>query len=151
MIKTILETTKTKSQSFAPSLPSNWHSKASRWDWRGRMRQGISFATIGRWRSRPSGLGFWSWAVRSGGEGGHVWLAHSAPALPCSACGTGSPKSQRWLSSARLPDSWWPRCLPPHCGSPGWWAVCCHGARPVGSNKINNMRWPITKTLHNMH
>ena len=96
---------KRKSQSCRTTLSSsNWRNKASKSDWRGRTHQEISCVTIGRWCSRPSGRGFWSWAAMIGGGDDRVWTLRCAPAPPRSVSGTGSPTSRTWRSSARPPD-----------------------------------------------
>ena len=118
----------------------NWRSKASRWRWRGRSWRGILSVTICRWRSHPSGLGFWFWAAMIVSAGGFSLDVRSCPGwgapglAACSAFCTGPPSCptpwrRRRSCGSRSPWSW-SHSLPPRCGSPRLSAKCSPGSRP---------------------
>lgn len=117
----------------------NWRSKASRWRWRGRSWRGILSVTICRWRSHPSGLGFWFWAATIVSAGGFSLDERSCPGwgapglAACSASCTGPPSCptpwRRRSCGSRSPWSW-SHSLPPRCGSPRLSAKCSPGSRP---------------------
>lgn len=132
----------------------NWHSTASRWDWRTRTWRGRWSATTCLWRSRRSSRGFWSWAGTSVSSVSCALAPRSCPdcdvptpARSWASCTGLRPRCRRsWRTSCACRwGSWsWSRSCPPRCGFPESWGGCFPGSRPLESDAGPRTDWTVS-------